>query len=1376
MAVSSRFDCSSLNCSQLLVDIEMDIFNMDTSISLLEDKLSVCDIPQDVVTDLWDTNFCDLELFLPSNHQVYQSENWEEFISFCTSCREGTVGMWNILMRAGVRHDSITAAVFLAVSATDSTNLNLNACLGYMCILSVEGANIYKLFQPAVFHKCLQLLRSSNKRPVRRNNPPVATQEEDLSMDFECADENHEFGTDGLGMIHSILVEIKGLLCNFRFQLYPDSLSHLISSLFSVITNYPIDTDQSRVNHLAWQCVGEVHKPLHGNEKEILSDVIKLLFPLLTLKGTESKNSSTVSKIQQKLCEQAIVYIRCMLDTGLMEREAKITFIVVPRHLCMKCPVHSQYKTRGAKVVRELVSYLPKEDFSAFFRWFSSLMSSKRHEHRNVSVSVALEFISSTDKGCDMCLDAETAATTKLSSFLLDCIIKRCSDSVSPVRTNALNALYELSNNSKLQHVQGVIESLASAPGDPSSPLLVLLSNRVSDQKAGVRKAALSALEGVIRLLSGDVITKWMLLIRQRAFDTSLSVRKQAITSLREILLSFPESSPTQDLFLSGLLPLVLDPETSVQERCVDVLMDEMFSQLRPYTSDETDPSLPWSLLLHICGEHSEYQRYFPIFLQKLNKGNRLNKQLISKLITYTTSPDSLDTWRLLALISQHSETISVDQVYSAWRRAIDTAYTCHDQIFSMVKILSNLHNKLSDFQADKLQVWLSEELEKCTMDSDKINIYVNALILLCQQPRNPVSKRPSWFSTWTADMVHRCSVFVKDWLHNVTNPGEDSPSEDRFVTNLSLLGELVTVCPDKIDPEIPPLVQWSLIQKPDLYTDNSLHSIKPDLSPRVRAFICILFGKLCLVKQDLAYDSPDLLAEELFTSDSVPLKSNIIIVLCDLCVRYPNLIENYLSHVSPCLKDGSYIVRRHTLILLTQLIQEDYIKLRGSLIYHLLAVINDPELRELVQYCLKHVLLKKYPRSFFHHFIESIFYFQHNCNHPNFNQFTQTQTEIDRFSLPGQQNTKKRFNIYNYMLEQLTDEQRFNLSARIVQEILACTVDRVLKLNAINSLIITDALSILCSDEIKLSYVKTHSPDNLEDDEREAMEAAVNLQSDVIKTLVKKDVIENIIPTIISMKRLLQSERSPILQNLMGYLYRLKDDYKDKFTEVLSADKQLAEEIEFDIKRYEEDLAQVRRSVSMRASLSAAEVALANPKFSPVVLLSPHAVSVTKTLRDAKTGSRVENTPAVLQLHRLTSIQTETRRKVVSPLSIAHSPHVNITAGEGSPELKRASQRRRKPEKTSQLRSRSEATNRYREKVTRASFHPSPPTVEQDVLMSNTFGSPPLKLNTSLSAAVSATRPRALFPRGSVISFSPANETSGEVSPWNLRLRQDHK
>ena len=1343
---------------------------MDTSVSLLADTLSVCDIPQESVTELWETNFLNSCVTLSPTHSAYQPEAWQEFADFCLSCRESAVGVWNTLMRAGVPHESITAAVHLSLSAEGPSVLGLSACLGYVCILSVEGANIYKLFHPAVFHRSVGLLCSSHSVKKTHRNANVVTQEEDLDMDLECADKNTMDG----GMLARVLKEMISLLKNFRFQLHLDSLQHLISSLFSVVRRHPLETDPGGVNFLAWSCIGEVHRPLHGEEKEILCEVLQHLLPLLTLKGTESKNSSSVSRPQQKLCEQSISYLHYLLDKGLMGREARVAFVVVPRHLCQRCPVLSNYKTRGAKVVRELVSCLSGEDFSAFFRWFSSLLNSRRHEHRNMAVSVALEFITASDSDCEVSLSAESEHTSNLCKFLLECLMQRCSDSVSPVRANALQALADLSSNASLPHMQEYIRSLASAPGSDGA-LLGMLSRRLSDQKASVRKSGLVALEGVLRLLPCDVMQECMGLIRERCFDVSLSVRKQSVVSLKELLLACPDSRPVRALFLSGLLPLVLDPETSVQERSVEVLVDELFSQLTPYRAAR--PCLSWSLLSHLCGEEGcEYQKYFLHFLQRLTQGNKLTKQLIRKLTTYTDSPDCLDAWRLLVLVSEQTEALEVSQVFAAWNTATADPDACRQEIDCMIRILSNLHKKLSVPQTDKLQVWLSGELEKCIMDSAHINRYVNALIVLSQQPS---SERGLWFSAWTAEMVRKSSLFVKDWLHHKSSPseGEDLSSEDRFITQLCLLGELVTVSPDRIDPDIPPLVQWALIQRRSLDADTSTastHSFVPHLSPRLRAFICILFGKLCLVRQELAYDSPDLLSAELFSSDNVPLKNNIIIVLCDLCVRFPNLIENYLSYVSPCLRDGSYLVRRQTLVLLTKLIQEDYIKLRGALIYHLLAVLNDPELRGLVEYCLKHVVLKKYPRAFYHHFIESVFYFQHNCNHPNINQFPQTQMETDRFSLPGPHNTKKRFAVYNYMLHQLSDEQRFNLSARIVQEILAPTLDRVLLLNPTNCQVITDALSILCSDNIKLSCVKTHSVDTLEDDEREAMEAAVSLQSDVIKTLVKKDAIENIIPTIIGLKRLFQKERSPLLSSLMCYLYRLKDDYKEKFSEVLSADKQLAEEIEFDIKRYEDDMNQVRRSINMRASLTAADVALANPNFSPAVLLSPRSVSVAKALRDVGKPSRVENTPCVLRLQRLNVIKTESRRKVTSPLSISHKSPIPAE-GDGSPELRRNTQRRKKAEHTAQAKPADDTTSFKKPKDkpprVRVSLHQSPPSLEQDVLM-NSFGPPvPPIINSSLSS-VRGEINRSILPDKNLISFSPDDSGIG-ARLWNLKLRQ---
>ena len=65
---------------------------------------------------------------------------------------------------------------------------------------------------------------------------------------------------------------------------------------------------------------------------------------------------------------------------------------------------------------------------------------------------------------------------------------------------------------------------------------------------------------------------------------------------------------------------------------------------------------------------------------------------------------------------------------------------------------------------------------------------------------------------------------------------------------------------------------------------------------------------------------------------------------------------------------------------------------------------------------------------------------------------------------------------------------------------------------------------------------------------------------------------IENIIPIVISLKHKLEEEKSPLIDDLMNCLRELMKDYKNEVKDMLAADKQLATEIEFDLKRWEEE------------------------------------------------------------------------------------------------------------------------------------------------------------------------------------------------------------
>ena len=75
----------------------------------------------------------------------------------------------------------------------------------------------------------------------------------------------------------------------------------------------------------------------------------------------------------------------------------------------------------------------------------------------------------------------------------------------------------------------------------------------------------------------------------------------------------------------------------------------------------------------------------------------------------------------------------------------------------------------------------------------------------------------------------------------------------------------------------------------------------------------------------------------------------------------------------------------------------------------------------------------------------------------------------------------------------------------------------------------------------------------------------------------VKTNVIENIVPIVIALKRKLEEMKSPLIDHLMSYLREIMKDYKSEVKEILSADKQLAAEIQFDLKKWEEEQAEQR-------------------------------------------------------------------------------------------------------------------------------------------------------------------------------------------------------
>ncbi|XP_048728818.2 condensin complex subunit 1-like isoform X3 [Ostrea edulis] len=101
---------------------------------------------------------------------------------------------------------------------------------------------------------------------------------------------------------------------------------------------------------------------------------------------------------------------------------------------------------------------------------------------------------------------------------------------------------------------------------------------------------------------------------------------------------------------------------------------------------------------------------------------------------------------------------------------------------------------------------------------------------------------------------------------------------------------------------------------------------------PHLRTAATLALAKFMLVSSDFCESNLQLLFTVLEKSPYSTIRANTIIALGDLTVRFPNLIEPWTSHMYARLRDDSQTVRKNTLQVLTHLILNDMVKVKGQI------------------------------------------------------------------------------------------------------------------------------------------------------------------------------------------------------------------------------------------------------------------------------------------------------------------------------------------------------------------------------------------------------------------------------------------------------------
>ncbi|NXR04923.1 CNDD3 protein, partial [Sagittarius serpentarius] len=778
--------------------------------------------------------------------------------------------------------------------------------------------------------------------------------------------------------------------------------------------------------------------------------------------------------------------------------------------------------------------------------------------------------------------------------------------------------------------------------------VMAMLRLRAKDEKTNVRKSALQAFMNILKHKVIPCTAEDLSTLQDRCRDPAVSVRKQALQSLTELLESQHNNVLVQKAWLNGVVPVVMDAESSVQEKaleCFDQLLLQHIKHYNKFRSEDRKQALAWDLLTLLASESQELNRYLNKAFHIWSRQNKFASTFINNVMSHVETEHAVPAWMLLAKVAGSSPKLDYSKIVESWdnvsRQRNKSADTAGHILCVIGHVAKHLPESTCERLIDSIKCWLRES--QCPLEV--ISPAVEALQKLCHAVADVPEEAQELLNQVCGDLVSTCESYISNIV--LKENGAEQLQEDTLVRHLFILGEAAQLCPAKVEKRIFLLIQ-SILAAP--VSEDQLSS-SPDgeeipasqplsqfrgsaMPPVVRAHAFITLGKLCLQHEDLAKKCIAALARELEVSRDVAVRNNVIIVMCDLCIRYTSVVDRYIPNISLCLKDPNPFIRKQTLILLTNLLQEEFVKWRDCLFFRFVSVLVDenPDIARFGEFCLVHLLLKRNPVMFSQHFIECIFHFNSYEKHEKYNRFPQSVGAKTLFSLKGKDNKAKRMRIYKFLLDHFTDEQRFSITTKISQSILACFVDKVLPLDLEASELLSDTFAVLSCKEIKLSTMRSKPDEDIQPDEGEmAMANAVMqvAQKKLISQVQKKNFVENIIPIITSLKSLMEQKRIPALRDLMNYLREMMQDYRNEIKDFFAADKQLAAELEYDMKKYEEQLAREKESDQEQVSAAQAEQPPSLEKAVPSGGWSNNAQSPASGRQSSPPGSSPSSVPS---------------------------------------------------------------------------------------------------------------------------------------------------
>eukprot|EP00968_Pinguiococcus_pyrenoidosus_P010937 scaffold874_cov233-Pinguiococcus_pyrenoidosus.AAC.12 len=390
-------------------------------------------------------------------------------------------------------------------------------------------------------------------------------------------------------------------------------------------------------------------------------------------------------------------------------------------------------------------------------------------------------------------------------------------------------------------------------------------------------------------------------------------------------------------------------------------------------------------------------------------------------------------------------------------------------------------------------------------------------------------------------------------------------------------------------------------------------------LPPSLRAIALVSLGKLCVRYRAHASRSMNVLIQLILRSSCAATRSNALLIVADLCVRFTSLADPQLPVVARCLQDQAALVRTHAVVCITQLLLQDYLKLRGFLLHRLVCCVvdDDAKVRSLAKAALLGPLKRKLPDVLCVAAFEAPFVLNEAAGHDAYraaaargysggecNALNSGETSLETtgaavdmvgIDLTGRRGAFQRGQIYRFCVDGLSAEQKLQLTGQLSSEVLGGVVD--------NNLNVSDHRQEVAAEKpedwvfrdtcyvLSMVSLSRSLPGRLRDspatgalDLQVAVEESIEAEGGVatqtqvalalakgrvLGKLGKRQLLQMVLPVCKSAKRCLEVLRSPLQKEMMTYLGHIFRVHKSEVRRILDSDRTLREELSYEVAKW---------------------------------------------------------------------------------------------------------------------------------------------------------------------------------------------------------------